>query len=319
VDVWWSIEALSARKKLEMNNLLVLGLLYPLVSAAQIQSLSCSSTSITGAASDECSVTLNSPAGSKGLTVSLNSNNPAVALPNHIWVGPRASNLNFTATVSAVAYAQTAILTAFYNYAGIKSPQTFLLNLYPLTASGSTLSVTPSNLSFGSVTPNTASTLSVTLKNTGNSSITGTAGVTGVGFSMPPAQGTLSPGQSSTTVVQFDPPSVGAATGSLTIRTNAENSLVVVPLTGAGASTAQHSITLSWGAPVSSPAPVTGYIAYRSTNGGTYSVLNSTPATGATYVDTAVQPGITYSYYVESVASNGLTSDPSNTVDASVP
>ena len=302
-----------------MNNLLVLGLLCPLVSVAQIQSLSCSSSSITGAASDKCTVVLSVPADRNGLTVSLNSNNPAVALPNHLWVRPRASSLNFTATASAVAYTQTAILTAFYNYAGIKSPQTFLLNLYPLTDSGSSLSVTPSNLSFGSVTVNAESTLSVTLKNTGNSSITGTAGVTGAGFSIPPTLGTLSPGQSSTMVVQFDPSSVGPATGSLTIRTNAENSLVVVPLTGTGASLAQHSVTLSWNAPASSPEPITGYLAYRSTNGGIYSALNATPTTEATYVDTAVQPGITYSYYVESVASNGLTSDPSNTVEASVP
>jgi Abnormal spindle-like microcephaly-assoc'd, ASPM-SPD-2-Hydin len=302
-----------------MNNLLVLGLLYPLVSGAQIQSLSCSSTSITGAASDKCTVVLSSPADRGGLTVSLKSNNTAVTLPNHIWVSPKASSLSFTATVNAVKYAQAAILTAFYNYAGINSPHTFLLNLYPLTGSRSTLLVTPSHLSFGSVTLNTASTLSVTLENTGNSSITGTAGVTGTAFSMPPAQATLSPGQSSTMAVQFDPSSVGAATGSLTIRTNAENSLVVVPLTGTGASTAQHSITLSWNTPASSPEPITGYMAYRSRNGGTYSALNSTPTTEATYVDTAVQAGITYSYYVESVASNGLTSDPSNTVEASVP
>lgn len=302
-----------------MKNLFVLVLLCPLVSVAQIQSLSCSSTSITGAASDECTVTLRSPAGRNGLTVSLNSNNSAVALPSHIWVGFRESRLSFTVTVTAVAYAQTAILTAFYNYAGINSPQTFLLHLYPLADSASTLSIKPSNLSFGSVTLNTASSLSVTLENTGNSPVTGTAGVTGAGFSMPPVQYALSPGQSSTLVVQFDPSAVGAATGSLTIQSNAQNSLVVVPLTGTGGSTAQPSITLSWDAPASSPEPITGYIAYRSTNGGTYAALNSTPSTGTTYVDMAVQPGITYSYYVESLAANGLSSSPSNTAEASIP
>ena len=114
-----------------MKNLLVLVLLFPLVSAAQIKSLSCSSTSITGAASDVCTVALSSPAGSNGLTVSLNSSNPAVTLPGHIWVGPKATSLSFTATVAAVANAQTAILTAFYNYAGVNSPQTVSLNLYP--------------------------------------------------------------------------------------------------------------------------------------------------------------------------------------------
>src|ERR1700722_13459876 len=98
-----------------MKTLLVLMLLCPLDSGAQIESLSCSSTSITGAASDECTVRLMSPAGRNGLTVGLKSNNSAVTLPKDIWVEPRASNLSFTATVTAVPYAQTAILTAFYH------------------------------------------------------------------------------------------------------------------------------------------------------------------------------------------------------------
>jgi Abnormal spindle-like microcephaly-assoc'd, ASPM-SPD-2-Hydin len=302
-----------------MKNLLVLVLLFPMVSAAQIQSLSCSSASITGAASDLCTVTLSSPAGSNGLTVSLSSNNAAVSLPSHIWVGPKATNLSFTATVGAVTKAQTAFLTAFYNYAGVKSPRSVSLNLYPLASSGSVVSVTPSSLSFGSVTLNTASTLSVTLRNTGNAPVSGTAWVSGAGFSMSPLQGTLSPGQSGPMVVQFDPSSAGAATGSLTIRTSAENPLVIVPLTGTGESTAQHSITLNWGAPASSPEPITGYITYRSANGGAYTALDSTSSTGTTYVDKTAQPGITYSYYVKSVAQNGSTSVPSNMVEASVP
>jgi Abnormal spindle-like microcephaly-assoc'd, ASPM-SPD-2-Hydin len=300
-----------------MKTLLVLLSLFPLVSTAQIRNISCRSTSVTGAASDDCTVALSSPAGSNGLTVSLSSNNSAVTLPSHIWVGPKATSLSFTATVAAVTKAQTAFLTAFYNYAGVKSPQTVSLNLYPLAES--VLSVTPSSLSFGSVTLNTASTLSVTLRNTGNSPVSGTARVTGAGFSMPPGQGVLSPGQSSTAVVQFDPSSVGAVTGSLTIQTNAENPLVIVHLTGSGGSTAQHSITLNWSAPANSPEPITGYITYRSTNGGTYTALNSTSSTGTTYLDMAVQPGITYSYYIKSVAQNSSTSDPSNMVEASVP
>lgn len=291
-------------------------LLFPLVSAGQIRSLSCSSTSITGAASDVCTVTLTSPAGSGGLTVSLTSSNPAVTLPGHIWVAANATSLSFTATVAAVATAQTALLTAFYNYAGINSPQTFSLNLYPLAT---TISATPSSLSFGSVTLNTTSSLSVTLTNIGNSSVTGTASVTGAAFSMSPAQGTLSPGQSSTLVVQFDPSSAGAATGGLTVQSNLGTTLLVVPLTGAGGSTTQHSVTLSWAAPSSSPEPIAGYISYRSTSGGGYTALNSTASPQTTYVDTAVQPGVTYSYYVESVGSNGLISAPSSTIEATVP
>ena len=258
-----------------------------------------------------CTVTLTSPAGSGGLTVSLTSSNPAVTLPGHIWVAANATSLSFTATVAAVATAQTALLTAFYNYAGINSPQTFSLNLYPLAT---TISATPSSLSFGSVTLNTTSSLSVTLTNIGNSSVTGTASVTGAAFSMSPAQGTLSPGQSSTLVVQFDPSSAGAATGGLTVQSNLGTTLLVVPLTGAGGSTTQHSVTLSWAAPSSSPEPIAGYISYRSTSGGGYTALNSTASPQTTYVDTAVQPGVTYSYYVESVGSNGLISAPSSTM-----
>lgn len=40
---------------------------------------------------------------------------------------------------------------------------------------------------------------------------------------------------------------------------------------------------------------------------------------GSTYVDAAVQLGVTYSYYVKSVTSSGYPGDPFNTVESSVP
>jgi len=70
-------------------------------------------------------VTLSSPANSNGLTVSL----AAATLRSRYRV---ISGQDLTrrasaspATVAAVANAQTAILTAFYNLAGSNSPQTF--------------------------------------------------------------------------------------------------------------------------------------------------------------------------------------------------
>lgn len=302
-----------------MKKLLVLALLFPLGSAAQIQKLSCSSASITGAASDACTVTLSSPAGADGLTVSLISNNAAVTLPSNVWAASKATNVSFTVAVTAVTKAQTAIITSFYNHAGVKSPQTFSLNLYPVPVGGSSLSVTPPSLSFGNVTLNTTSTLSVTLKNAGNSAITGTAGVIGAGFSMSSLQVRLSPGQSSIVSTQFDPSSVGAFAGSLNIQTNAENSSVIIPLTGTGTAKGQHSITLDWVAPSSSAEPIAGYIAYRSTNGGAFAALNSTRSPATSYTDAAVQSGAKYSYYVESVGSSGSVSAPSGTVQASIP
>jgi hypothetical protein len=302
-----------------MRYVLVLLSLFPLASPAQIESLSCSSSSITGAASDECTVTLSEPAGRNGLTVSLYSSNSAVTMPSHIWVAPKSKTLSFTAAVAAVTTAQTALLTAFYNYVGVKSPRSITLNLYPLASSPAVLSVAPVSLSFGNVTLNTTSTLSVALKNTGGSPLSASAAVTGAGFSISPWQGTLLPGQATPIVVEFDPSSAGASTGALTIRTNATDSLVVVPLSGTGESTTPHSVTLNWSAPATSPEPITGYVAYRSTNGGAFTPLDSTPSAESTYVDDSVVSGMTYSYYVESVGANGLASEPSNTIEASVP
>jgi hypothetical protein len=302
-----------------MKRILMFILLSPLCAVGQIAQLSCSSSSITGAASDTCVVTLSSPAGSQGLTVSLTSGNSAVTIPSHLWAAPKATSVTFTANANAVPQPQTALLTAFYNSGGIKSPQTFTLNLYPTPTSGSSLVVTPVSLLFGNVTLNTPSTMTVTLKNTGNALITGTAAVTGTGFSITPPQIRLYAGRTMTLPVQFDPAATGSFRGSVTIQTNAENPSLVVPLSGTGAGAVQHSVTLSWAAPGSSAEPISGYIAYRSLNGGNYSALFSSPVSSTTYVDTAVQSGAAYSYYIESVGQNGQSSGPSTTVQATVP
>jgi hypothetical protein len=322
---WASLEAFAGvlnlcceRKKVKVKKLPAIALLIPVVAGAQIQKLSCSSSSITGAASDACTVALSFPA-SNGFTVTLSSSNSAVTVPSQVSATSGARSLGFTATAAAVTSAQTATLTASYRFAGRTSSQTFSLNLYPAPTSGSTLTVTPTSLAFGTVALNTPATLPVTLKNTGNSSITGTAMVSGTGFSMTAASGTISPGQSITGTVQFDPSSAGAATGTLTVKTNAENPLITVPLTGTGGSASQHSVTLNWSAPSNSPDPISGYITYRSANGAAYAALNSSPLSATTYTDKSVQSGVTYNYYVESQASNGSLSTPSNAVQVKVP
>lgn len=302
-----------------MKKILLLLLAGPLGAAAQIQTLSCSSSSITGAANDACTVTLSSPASSAGLTVSLTSSNAAVTLPSHIWAGPKSTSVGFTLTAGAVTQAQTATITAFYNLNGVNSPRTYSLNLYPLPTSGSLLTVTPVSLLFGSVALNTPSTMSVTLKNTGNSMIAGTTAVSGKGFSTNPVQVRLYAGRTMTVAVQFDPTGAGATTGKLNIQTDAQNPLLVVPMSGTGAGTGQHSVTLDWNAPSSSPEPIAGYVTYRSANGGGFAAVNSTPTSASTYTDTGIQAGNTYSYYVESIGTNGWASAPSSTVKVSVP
>jgi fibronectin type 3 domain-containing protein len=82
----------------------------------------------------------------------------------------------------------------------------------------------------------------------------------------------------------------------------------------------QHEIDLSWDPPASSADPVAGYNVYRSTGGGgSFTRLNASPDSQATYTDTAVQSGSTYVYEVKSVDASGVESGASNQISLSVP
>ena len=74
--------------------------------------LSCATRSITGAGTDNCSVTLNAAAAGSGFSVSLASNNTSVIVPATVTVAAGATGANFTATVSSVSTAATVTLTA---------------------------------------------------------------------------------------------------------------------------------------------------------------------------------------------------------------
>ena len=75
-------------------------------------SLSCAVTSMTGAGSDTCTVTLSGPAPTGGLTLSLGSNNSAVAVPATLSVAANASGASFTANIAQVTTTQTVVVTA---------------------------------------------------------------------------------------------------------------------------------------------------------------------------------------------------------------
>ncbi len=201
-----------------------------------------------------------------------------------------------------------------------------------LTMSGSgvaatpVLTVTPATLVFGNETVGNTETLAVTLKNTGNSSLT----VSSIGVSAADIQtgggvngSTIAPGQTATLSVSFSPKKAETVIGSLAIMSNAAGSPTTVHVSGTGVSGNQgssngYSVALSWQA--STSPNVTGYYVYRA-NGTTaaYSKLVTTPVSGFSYADAAVVTGETYTYAVTAVDSSGQESGFSSPATTTIP
>jgi fibronectin type 3 domain-containing protein len=126
----------------------------------------------------------------------------------------------------------------------------------------------------------------------------------------------LNPGQTATLHLQFDPKTVGAAAGQLTINSNSvTNSGAAITMNGTAVA---YEVQLNWNAP--SSASITGYKVFRSTGGGSiYQLLNSSAVSDTSYTDTTVQSGDVYDYIVVSIDSSGSASSPSNTTTEAIP
>jgi len=196
-----------------------------------LTALSCTSGSIIGSGTDSCTVTLNAAAASGGFAVSLASSNSLVTVPGSVTVAAGATSASFTANISPVNSAESATLTASVG----TSAETFGLQLI---ASAAKLSLSSSSLSFGKVNVSAAATQSLTLSSTGNLPLTiNAASLSGSGFAATGATFpmTLSPNQTATLNVQFDPTAAGAASGSLTFNSNSSTgSSTAVELSGTG-------------------------------------------------------------------------------------
>ncbi len=95
----------------------------------------------------------------------------------------------------------------------------------------------PTSFSFGNIQDGTSKSLPGTLTNTGGSTITiSAASASGTGFSLSGLSlpVTLTAGQSTSFSVLFSPTSAGAASGSVTITSNASNPSLSIPLSGTG-------------------------------------------------------------------------------------
>lgn len=200
-------------------------------SAPQLTGFTCASASMGGTGGDLCTVTISAPAVSPGFRVALSSNNAAVTMSPAALVQTNNTTAQFTANVTPVATAQTATLTATAGGVSV----TFVLSLtVPVPA----LSTSVTTIAFGNVTVNTPATKAVTITSTGTAPVViSGAAVTGAGFSAAPGTYpiTLNPGQTTSLSVQYDPTVEGAATGQLTITSNATaSSTAAVALSGTG-------------------------------------------------------------------------------------
>lgn len=244
-----------------------------------------------------------------GFTVS------AVTLPLTVIPGSSAALTVGFDPASAIAYSGSLSLAS--NAPG--SPTSV-----PLSGTGvaksAQLSSTPTAVSFGNVTQGTSAAQTITLKNSGNTSLSVskiTAAGTYFAASVPALPVTLSVGQTLSFTTTFSPSAAGSFTGSASVVSTATNSPLSIPLSGTGVSTATHKASLTW---TPSTSTVAGYNVYRGTqNGGPYSKINSSVVTGSAYTDSSVQAGTTYYYVVTSVTSAGVESVHSSQVSGTIP
>jgi hypothetical protein len=239
-----------------------------------------------------------------------------LALPLNIAAGASSTfNVNFAPTGTTAVSGSVSIVS------NVATSPTAL----PLTGTGVAatvvLGVSSNSVSFGNVTDGTTGTQTVTLTNNGNANlaISGVSVTAGLGFGIsgvtPPE--TLTPGQKVTLTVTFVPSGTTAASGTVTITSNATTSPASISVSGTGVAAVQHSVTLGWTA---STSTVSGYNIYRSTTSGTgYVKINTSLVSGLSYTDSTVAASTVYYYVGTAVDSSGNESTYSNQATATIP
>ena len=162
------------------------------------------------------------------------------------------------------------------------------------------LLVSTGSLSFGSVTVGSPTTQALILTSTGTSPVTvDSAAITGAGFTVVSGSlpTTLSPTQSVTLQIQFEPTVVGAASGQITITSNSTTGgTALVGLSGTGAAVASPQLSVSAASlnfgSVAVNSPTTQSLTLTST--GTSPVtVNSATITGAGFTIVALSLPVT--------------------------
>lgn len=185
----------------------------------------------------------------------------------------------------------------------------------------SQISLSPAQLSFGTVAVNTTTTQNLQITNTGTTTLTisqlnftgGTVfSVVGAIFPL-----SIAAGNSANVQIAFAPTTSGSFTGSVSASSSTGNSPSAALAGSAATTVSNHSVALNWSASTSS---VVGYFVYRGTaSGGPYTKLIAAADPATTYTDSSVQSGVTYYYVVTAVNGNGVESAFSNQATAAVP
>lgn len=201
---------------------------------------------------------------------------------------------------------------------GVNQPATVALTGMGLAAGQ--LAVSPTAIDFGTVGVGSVQNQPGSL-DAGSTDINVTsASWSGEGFSLSgitfPV--TVPAGQSVPFTVSFAPQAVGPSSGNVTFFSDASNSPTTETLSGTGAQTSQHTVSLTWNP---SPSNVVGYNVYRATqSGGPYNTkVNGLPLPGTSYIDSSVLAGTTYFYVTTAVDGNSQESVYSNEASAAIP
>ena len=242
---------------------------------AELSGLHCGRSSVTGAGTDNCTVTLNVPAASAGFAVGLASNNSSVTVPASVTVAAGATTGSFTATATAVSTAQTATLTA--SAGGVA--ETFALQLNA-SSQGGTSSPVLSGLSCNSSSMTSAGSDSCT--------VTLNAAAANGGFAV-----SLSSNNSAVTVPASVTVAAGATTGGFTATVITVSTTQTATLTASAGGVAQtFALQLGAGGPTLSINATS--VAFGNVNlntPSTQSVTLSSTGTAAVTVSAAAVSG----------------------------
>ena len=205
--------------------------------AMAISPASVNFSNVTVGQTSSQSVTLTN-SGNQSLTINLATLSGAdfgmsgLALPKTIAAG---ANIQFSVSFRPTSTASETGSIVFTDNAA-DSPQTLVLTGSAL-ANGSTLSVNPGSFNFNNVAVNSSSQQTFTLTNSGNVTVTiNNVSTTGGGFSSAGlASGQqIAAGATTMFTATFAPTTPGAASGTVTITSNATNPTLTIPLSGTG-------------------------------------------------------------------------------------